>query len=255
MLTIFSTCRSFEIEEFAIIQRNAIQSWLLLEPKPEIFLMGVEPGVKEFCKEFNITHIDDIKYSEFGTPLLNSMMELAEERAKHEILLLVSSDVVLPSSTMEGVKAISSKFKEFCGVARKQQQEHISLLDFSGEWEEVLRKDLKWNLITSGDFFLYPKGYWGKIPDFVIGRAFCDSWLFFEASKKGNMVDMTNAIEIIDYKHSYNNLPVGWQKERLQNFILWEGKDADLTASNWVVEKNLSFRQLHHVEQLNDQPI
>ncbi len=248
MLTIFSTCRSFDIEEFAIIQRNAITSWTLLNPRPEIFLMGNEPGVREICEELNINHIDCIKYSEYGTPLLNSMMEIAEEIASNNTLLLVSSDVVLPKILTKTVEAVTANFKEFCGVARKLQQETITPLDFSKNWENEVRQNIKWNLITSGDFFLYPKGYWDKIPEFVIGRAFCDSWLFWESSQKGNMIDLTE-IEIIDYKHSYNNLPEGWTKERMQNLILWEGKEADLTHANWKMHTNLSFEQKHQAKQ------
>jgi hypothetical protein len=40
-----------------IIQRNAIKSWTLLEPKPEILLMGDDEGTAEAAAEFGARHV------------------------------------------------------------------------------------------------------------------------------------------------------------------------------------------------------
>lgn len=235
MLTIFTTCRSFQIEEFAIIQRNALTSWSLLNPKPEIFVMGIEPGVAEICQELGFIHIKEIEYTEYGTPLLNSMIEIAELKAKYDNMLLISSDVIIFQSMATALKVLIEKFqKRFCGVARKLQQPKIELLDFlSPNWQEEVKKNVDYSLITSGDFFLYPKGFWGKVPEFVIGRAHCDNWLFYEAAIKNCLVDMTGVVEIVDFIHTYSHLPKGWMKEKMQNVIVSEGKHADFLNANW----------------------
>lgn len=242
MLTIFTTCRSFEIEEFAIIQRNALTSWSLLNPKPEIFVMGIEPGVTDICKEFGFTQVKEIEYTEYGTPLLNSMIEMAEEKASYSNMLLISSDVVIFQSMARALEVLVGKFKnQFCGVARKLQQPKIELLDFSLNWQDKVKENVNYSLITSGDFFLYPKGFWGNVPEFVIGRAHCDNWLFYEAAIKNCLVDMTGVVEIVDFIHTYSHLPKGWFKEKLQNVILSEGKHADFLNANWKMTNDFQL--------------
>lgn len=203
--------------------------------------MGREPGVKEICDELNFRHIPDIEYTEQGTPLLNSMMDRAEEEASNHILLLISSDVVLTKDPTPAVQAVANQLKNFCGVSRKLQQRTVEPLDFSQDWRSKVKEGLRWNLITSGDFFLYTKGFWGTIPEFVIGRTCCDNWLFFEAATKECLVDMTKAVEIIDFQHSYAHCPKGWQQEKMQNFILNEGKTADFRDANWELNETLQL--------------
>jgi len=205
MLTLFTTCRPFDNGEFAAIQRNTMKTWTLLEPRPEIIVMGNEAGVADFCKEMGFRQAD-IEYSKHGTPMLDSMMSKAEEIASNNILLLVSSDVILFQSTMKALKALK-EVENFCAVARKKQQQFFQELDFERDWKGQVREALRWNLITSGDFFMYPKGFWGKIPPFIIVRTACDSWLFHEASRRDALIDLTPAVEIIDYKHSYSHRP------------------------------------------------
>ncbi|MEM4297001.1 MAG: glycosyl transferase family 2, partial [Nitrososphaerota archaeon] len=63
MITLFACPRSFTDEHIALIQTKAIQSWLLLEPRPQIILLGNEKGVKEISQEYDIEHIPDIEVS------------------------------------------------------------------------------------------------------------------------------------------------------------------------------------------------
>jgi hypothetical protein len=69
MLTIFACPKPFTDPHIAIIQRNAITSWTLLRPRPEIILFGDEPGVTEICKELGLRHVGEVERNEYGTPL------------------------------------------------------------------------------------------------------------------------------------------------------------------------------------------
>ena len=53
MLTILSTPKAFT-GLFAVIQRNAIESWTKLEPRPEIILFGRDAGTAEICDELGL---------------------------------------------------------------------------------------------------------------------------------------------------------------------------------------------------------
>ena len=237
MLTLITTCRPFDNPEFSAIQRNAITSWTFLKPRPEIIVMGNEKGVVDFCDELNIINYD-VEYSDHGTPMLDSIMNTGEEKASNDYILLVSSDVVLFQNTIKAFKILKDTMIDFCGVARKKQQQEIKALDFNTNWRNQVRHGLRWNLITSGDFFMYPKGYWGEIPPFIIGRTACDSWLFDESSKKGTLIDLTEAVEIIDYKHSYNHRPSGWEEEKEHNHNLCKNKKASIKDANWIMSKD-----------------
>ena len=50
MLTIFAIPKAFR-GHTATIQRNAITSWTMLHPRPEILLFGNESGTEEICRE------------------------------------------------------------------------------------------------------------------------------------------------------------------------------------------------------------
>ena len=56
MLTLFAIPKAFR-GEFNQIQRNAITSCTLLEPKPEIILLGDDEGTAEVAKEFGVRHV------------------------------------------------------------------------------------------------------------------------------------------------------------------------------------------------------
>src|SRR4030042_6729586 len=96
MITFFA-CPKACIGHIDIIQRNAIGSWTLLRPKPEIILMGTDKGVAEICQELGLIHIAEIDKNEYGTPLVSSIFEVAQEIAAYPIVCYINSDILLMS--------------------------------------------------------------------------------------------------------------------------------------------------------------
>ena len=80
MLTILSTPKAFT-GLFAVIQRNAIESWTKLEPRPEIILFGRDPGTAEICDELGLRHVPDVAENAHGTPLLSDMFLTGQQLA------------------------------------------------------------------------------------------------------------------------------------------------------------------------------
>ena len=68
MLTIFSTPKLFR-GHIGDIQRNALRSWLLLDPQAEVILFGDEEGTAEVCQELGLRHEPQVLRSEHGTLL------------------------------------------------------------------------------------------------------------------------------------------------------------------------------------------
>ena len=223
MITIFGTPRPFR-GHFGIIQRNAIASWTQLRPKPQILIMGNDEGTADACRDLGVTHVPDIICNEFGTPLMDSMIEKAEILSEYNTLLLVTTDTLLFHDTLEMAKIVSEKFKCFCVITGRQHIKQTDLIDFSNpDWEEDIYKRLTPTTlddIHAGDYFLFSKGLWGKFPPFAIGRTVCDNWMYYYVlTSKGALVDATSYLTTIHQDHDYSHHPDGQQG-------VWTGVEA-----------------------------
>ncbi|MDF2428906.1 MAG: hypothetical protein OPY07_06615 [Nitrosopumilus sp.] len=249
MLTIFTTCKPCNVGGFDKQQRDAMRTWTFLDPKPEVFVIGNDFGTEEICKDFGFKWIPEVEKSDpGGVPYLNSMFEIAQRKAKNDHVALISSDIILFQPLMDCLKACKEKFTDFCAVCRKKQQRDTSIvLDFSSKkkWVEAVTKDLRWNLITSGDLYMFNKGFWKDIPNFVIGRCKCDTWLFWDAARRGQLVDMTDALTIIDFYNTHDHWKIvnagskkAGEMERLHNASLAPDIKASVDDANWKILKN-----------------
>src|SRR6476619_7500343 len=93
-LTVFTAPKPFE-GQIDTIQRRAIRSWQRAGARSEVIVCGDEPGTREVVAELGLRHLPGVARSEFGTPLLSSMFELAERQAEYETLCYVNADLVL----------------------------------------------------------------------------------------------------------------------------------------------------------------
>ena len=71
-LSLFTTAKPF-LGHPGIIQRNALASWSLLRPRPEILLLGDEEGYGEAARESGAERIPELERNEFGTPLVSGL--------------------------------------------------------------------------------------------------------------------------------------------------------------------------------------
>jgi hypothetical protein len=245
MLTIYSTLKNFTNEHTRIVQTNAVKSWLKLEPTPEVFIMGGDESVKSFCEELNITHVD-VKQSEYGVPYLNDMMYKIEDLASNDFLLLVSGDIILFQETIAALNIAKNRLANFCLCSIKQESSVDSLIEFKAGWEiEIKKSAIHYSLPTSGDFFLYPKKYFLNsipgIPDFIIGRSSCDSWLIKKAFEADVLVNATDFIPLIHQRHDYSHITLvnDDSPEYRTNLSLAEDAiGAKINKSNWFLNKD-----------------
>jgi hypothetical protein len=210
MLTIFSCPKPFTNSHINIIQRNAIKSWTLLKPKPEIILLGNDEGVSEICREFNLIHIPEIERNEYGTPLLNSIFSEAEKAASHQVMCYINADIILMSDFMKAIEAVINQMKPpFLLIGRRYDLEINELLSFESEdyLYSLLRKRRKLHPPTGLDYFVFTKGLFGEIPPFAIGRLVFDNWLIWRAKSKGvPVVDLTPQNTVIHQAHDYSHI-------------------------------------------------
>ena len=203
MITIFSTLKPFE-GHISIIQRNAIMSWKNLKGKPEIILLGNEPGVAEICKELDLIHIPDIAYNEYKKPLCEDVFQRAQKIAKYDIVAYVNADIILMDNFIDAAKLCG--YDHFLMVGQRFDLNIAKPIDFRGAWTSVLKYKVRKNGVlhksTGIDYFVFRKNDWLDIPPMVIGVIAWDNWLVSTAINKGHIViDATEFISVIHQNH------------------------------------------------------
>ena len=234
MITLFSIPRAFN-GHIETIQRNAVTSWTLLEPRPEIILFGGDEGTKETAAEFRLRHVPQVACNDYGTPLLSDLFGKAQELATYDILGYVNADIILMSDFMDAIRRVSRPKRRFLVVGQRWEIEINNPLDFRSGWEEGLRSLVagkgKLQSQAAMDYFIFPRGMWGEIPPFAIGRTIWDNWLCYRARALSvPVIDATESVMIVHQNHDYAHLPRG-------KIDAWEGPEAQRNsqlAGGWA---------------------
>ena len=224
MLTIFTIPKPFR-GHIGIIQRNAIQSWLRLRPVCEIILFGDDEGTAKAAAEFGIRHIPDIARNEFGTPLINSLFEVAQRSATHNLMAYVNADIILMNDFVTAVRRMPKH--SFLMVGRRWDLDLHEALDFNrADWETQLRVRVaatgKLHPPGGIDYFVFRRGFWRDIPPFAIGRTAWDNWLIYRTRSLGApVIDATRTVTAIHQNHDYAHHTQGkdgiWKGPEAQN--------------------------------------
>lgn len=245
MLTIFTTTKPFRGRN-ALIQHNAIQSWRQLRPACEIILFGDDEGAADIAREFKLQHIPNVVRNEYGTPLLNTMFVTAQQISSYPFLCYINADIILMSDFIAAVRRIP--FRRFLMVSQRWDVELNQSLDFSHlDWEIRLREYIRsrgsLHPPTGMDYFVFPRGFWGDIPPFAIGRTVWDNWLIYAARRRGDsVIDVTQTVIAVHQNHDWSHIPGGeqwaWEgPEAKKNLILAGGSKKAFTIldANWIL--------------------
>ncbi|HOJ63235.1 MAG TPA: hypothetical protein PLE45_02335 [Spirochaetota bacterium] len=212
MITIFTIPKPFIDPHIKIIQTNAIKSWLLLKPTPEIILYGDDQGVGEIADELKIRHISNVKKNQFGTPLLNDIFEKTQEIANNEIICYVNCDIIFFQDVIETIK-IAKNLKKYLLLGQRWDYDQKEFLDFSNDWQ----KQLKERVIKNGslhppfgsDYFIFKKGLLKNMPEFAVGRLGWDNWFIeYFIKNRIKVINCTDSIFIIHQNHDYSHKKV-----------------------------------------------
>jgi hypothetical protein len=211
-LTIFSTPKPFTDPFIATIQRNAIRSWTLLKPQVDVILLGDEPGLAQVTEEYGVRHISEVECNEWGTPLVRSLFEQVEETSQTSLLSLVNADIILMDDFVGAALTAHKQVQNFLMVGRRWGLNVDSPLDFSPGWEGRLQGEIDRHGMLhpkfSIDYFVFPRGQYAQMPDFVIGRPQWDNWMIYHTRRNNwPVVDATASVLAIHQNHDYRHLP------------------------------------------------
>jgi hypothetical protein len=264
MLTIFTIPKPF-IGHIGVIQRNAIRSWLHLIPKCEIILFGDEPGIQEIAQEFGITHVPEIRKTQYGTPFLDDVFFQAQQIAHHDVVCYCNADIIFFNDILDAIKKIPQK--EYLMVGERWDVDVTDPLDTSCEnWSEefyTYAQEHHTLLDFMGmDYFIFPRGMLLNILPFAVGRRGWDNWLIYHIrSRLIPVIDATPVVHVVHQNHSYSHIPekkgTRWDgPESSANLKLIQNRQIyqwELADSDWVLtlegpkKKRFSLRTIGQI--------
>lgn len=227
MFTIFTSPKPFTDLFVSMIQRNAIQSWIALQPKCNIILFGNESGTAEVAAEYNLKHVPDVECKN-GMPLVSALFRGAEVLSKSDLMVYVNADIILLSDFTVAVARVQKEMAgcPFLMVGQRCNLEIQKPLDFSSPfWEDNLHRQMgeQGEMAAPGsiDYFVFTRGLWPNIPSLTIGVVAFDNWLIYEARRLGaNVIDATQVVKVVHQWHEFFA-----SKTALNNFM-WKRRKA-----------------------------
>jgi len=234
MLTLFATPKPFH-GHIGVIQRNAIASWLRLDPGVEVILFGEQEGTAGVCREFGCRHEPSVAHNEFGTPLLGDFFGRAQQIARHPWMVYSNCDIILMQDYVRAYRRCQQWRDQFLLVGRRWDLDITEPLDFSPpDWEQQLavcaRRDGRQRSAEWIDYLAFPRGMVRDIPAFAVGRPVWDNYFLWSIGAEGiPVVDATPAVTAVHQNHDYAHHPQGqlgvWQGEEFRrNFALSGGR-------------------------------
>lgn len=235
MLTLFTVPKPF-LGHIGIIQRNALGSWARLEPCAQLIVCGAEAGAREAAAEAGAEFVPEVARNEYGTPLLSHVFALAAERAKHALLCYVNADIVLLPDFAAAAARVARGRKRFLMVGQRWDLDVREPLPFAApDWAEAARRRARetgaLHPPAGSDYFVYPRGAMGTLPEFAVGRPGWDNWFIYRARALGlPVVDATRVTTVIHQNHDYAHVAratgTAWEgPEADRNFALMGGSD------------------------------
>jgi hypothetical protein len=233
------------------IQTNAILSWTLLTPKPEIWLLGDEQGVDNIASDLSLHHYPRIRTTSEGTPLVNDILEKSQHLTTSPVVLYVNSDIIFPDNSIGAVleKLVPTSTFLLSGARIDLEIQDVLRLDEAERRHLKARARAEGELMPFGvDYMAFSVGLFRDVPPFALGRPGYDNWMLWEARRRNaHLIDATRAVIAI---HQNHRPPGEWAKissseEAIANIRLagkWRTSFTLGDASHYVEDGKLKRR-------------
>jgi hypothetical protein len=222
-LTLFTLPKGFVDPHIAIIQRNALASWLRLAPAVEVLVMGDDPGVREEAHAQGAEHVAVVAKNEFGTPLLNSAFAIAAAHSSAPTLCYVNADIVLLDDFLDAVRRLPRR--PYLAIGSRWDFDvsgPVDLGDGGGGLRALALREGSLNRARGSDYFVFRKETDFGLPAFAVGRPGWDNWLIGRALElRLPLIDTTPSVLAIHQNHGYAHVAGAEQGGA------WEGPEAD----------------------------
>eukprot|EP00055_Hartaetosiga_balthica_P011981 m.56418 g.56418 ORF g.56418 m.56418 type:complete len:724 (-) comp7798_c0_seq3:3104-5275(-) len=231
------------------LQTRAIESWLRLEPKPKIILVGQGEGYDEVAKEYGLEINPNLDLNFIMMPLAGSLMDVAM-KADTEISVILNSDILLTQSFTDALAKVRVQFSDwFLAGARYDISELPAIYEPSrSDFHEsgfISYVKTKGTFHTAGgqDYFAWNnngrKLYHGVMPPFIRGKSKFDNWIAHEViqGRYRDVIDGSDAIVAVHVLHDYTSAQGETSKGSSGTSTFW----MKAKSSNWQIFHNINL--------------
>jgi len=81
-------------------------SWKKLHPRCQVILLGDDAGTRQVAEEYGVEHYPQVERNHYGTPLVNSVFEIAARISENSIICYVNADMILMSDFLPAVEMV-----------------------------------------------------------------------------------------------------------------------------------------------------
>ncbi|NEQ11541.1 MAG: glycosyltransferase, partial [Moorea sp. SIO4E2] len=250
-ISIFTVPKPF-LGMIGIIQHNAITSWTLLKPKPEIILFGDEIGTASIAEELGVNHVPDIECNSYGTPLLDSVFAQVQEQATYDIITYINADIILLKDFTQAIEQVCQHLDTFLITGRRWNLDLSNPIEFqSPTWQDTLCQQVDQTGCLgphdAKDYFIFPKDLFRTIPKFAVGRGYWDTWMVTTAGMRGYpIVDASEVVMAVHQNHTYAHLMGGKNEAHMGKEAQRNKTIGNVQGQGTIAESTWQLKPWHH---------
>lgn len=244
-LTLFTTCKPWNDSVIAADQYNALKSWTMLIPRPEIIVYGNEFGSGWVAAQLGLIHRPDVRRHRNGLPFVNSLFENAQADATSSVLCYVNADIVMVRGLTETARIVEdwARTRKFMVVGQRFDAPALGgkTINMNPGWqikfEQFARASGELHNPAALDWFMFRRGSVTDVPEFVMACTAYDNWLLLSAArKKFRTIDATDAVFAVHQTDSPVIPNAIWDINRR----LWRQEnpqkgEGSIAGCNWVL--------------------
>jgi len=91
------------------IQSNAVKSWTLLDPRPDIILFGDDKGTAEIAQELGVRHVTEMDRNEHRLPFVNKLFHHAQKISCADLFMYTNADIMFTNELSHAVSMLLEK--------------------------------------------------------------------------------------------------------------------------------------------------
>jgi hypothetical protein len=246
VLTLLTTTKPFRGHN-GVIQRNALESWTRLSPRPDVIVFGDDEGAAEVCAELGLRHLATVATNDEGTPLVSDMFLQGQRLARTPMVCWANADVIFTDALVAAAAQVAERPRPAYVVGQRTDIDQDEPLRFEAGWQDAIvqRAEREGEMKPRNwiDWFLFTRGLFTDLPPFAIGRPGYDPWLIWKAAELGaDVIDATAAVPAIHQRHDYRH--VGTRE------AVFTGSEAKRSAS--YVTDWRQYRSIAHASLVLD---
>lgn len=211
-LTMFTTTRPFE-GVHAVHQENSLRSWTALVPRPQVIVIGDDPGARDAAAALDVDFDPEVRRSPSGLPFLSDLFARAQQRAAAPVSCYANADIILPPDFGFAVTVAKEHLTDFLLIGQRWDVVQDEPLDLRipNNWYGLRDRARRGGELRGPywvDYFAFPTGMYHDLPDLILGRPGWDNWLVWHTRDRGiPVVDATEYLTVLHHDHGRGHGP------------------------------------------------